>query len=113
MGDFGGIAALGSVEKDTAKQPNDKDTLADVSPTSFLKGSDIMSADKPSMECMAYILGQAMSSLYLVQSHLINDNAKDALKAASEAIRNLNPQVEKHVYNKPDDKEIQHDAPQC
>ena len=35
-GHFGGIAALGSVEKDTAKQPNDQDTLADVLPRQFM-----------------------------------------------------------------------------
>jgi hypothetical protein len=35
MGDFGGIAAFRSVETHIAKQPNDEDTVAVVSPTNL------------------------------------------------------------------------------
>ena len=47
----------------------------------------------------SFLLGMAMSALYAVQSELIQDNAKDALKAVSDAIRILNPKIEKAMYS--------------
>jgi hypothetical protein len=48
---------------------------------------------------VSYLLGMSMSALHLVQSHLIQDNTKEALKAINDALRMLNPKIEKQLYN--------------
>lgn len=48
---------------------------------------------------LAYILGMAMSHLFSVQNHLVQGQDKEALSKINEAVRELKPLVEKHIYN--------------